>query len=223
MNGPILYVTGTNTGVGKTMLVTLLLRRARARAIRIAALKPFCSGGREDAEQIHALQDFGLTLDEVNPFYFSAPVTPLLAARKEGRSVDLNSTLAAIDKVAAKNLPLIIEGAGGLLSPLGEGFSLMEIIQRRPGKICIVGINSLGVLNHVLLTSRAVHAFEQAVVLMNAKTPDEASEENPAMLRSVLPSTPIAEIPRLDSHKISPQLESSLDQILNWATGNPPA
>ena len=94
MSAPLLYVTGTNTAVGKTTLACLLLRRARERNLRVAAMKPFCSGSREDAEQLHALQTANLTLDEVNPFISpnqsrptSPPATKIASSRRRNRSL----------------------------------------------------------------------------------------------------------------------------------------
>src|SRR4051812_17879055 len=162
MSAPLLYVTGTNTGVGKTTLSRLLLQRPRDRNLRVAAMKPFCTGGRDDAEQLHALQTAGLTLDELNPFYFIEPVTPYIAARNENRSITLNQTVEAIQKIQSKDYPLLIEGAGGLMSPLGDRFTLLDIINERRGRICIVAPNILGVLNSTLLTLKALEPVDLA-------------------------------------------------------------
>ncbi|MFM8358050.1 MAG: ATP-dependent dethiobiotin synthetase BioD, partial [Verrucomicrobiota bacterium] len=78
----IVYVTGTDTGVGKTVLSVVLTRVLQARAF-----KPLCSGGRADARQLRAAQKGRPPLDFINPWHFADPVTPLLAARREGRQV----------------------------------------------------------------------------------------------------------------------------------------
>src|SRR5437868_4825877 len=132
MTAPLLYVTGTNTGVGKTTLACLLLQRARERNLTIAAMKPFCSGGRDDAERLHAIQTAGLTLDELNPFHFTEPLTPYTAARNESQAITLAHTIDSIKKIAARGHPLLIEGAGGLMSPLGDRFTLLDIIRELP-------------------------------------------------------------------------------------------
>jgi dethiobiotin synthetase len=191
MTGPILYVTGVNTGVGKTMLATLLLEHAREKGIRVAAMKPFCSGERDDAIRLHALQTAGLTLEQVNPFYFHEPLTPLLAARKEGRSVSLSNACEAIRKFQSE--PLLIEGAGGLLSPLGEGFSLREIIREIPGKVCVVATNQLGCLNAIFLTLE--QTGPAAIVLMEPEKPDASTRTNADTLRELAPHSFILRIP----------------------------
>lgn len=188
-----LVITGTNTNVGKTTLTRALLQRARERGIAIAAMKPFCTGGREDAEILHNLQTAGLSLDEVNPFHFAPPVTPLIAAREAGPRITLPETLAAIAHVRAKGFPLLIEGAGGLLSPLGEGFDLFDIIKAIDAKVVLVGANQLGVLNHVLLSARLLDRIEFSVVLTSFGAPDESAKSNAALLRELLPNIAVHE------------------------------
>lgn len=182
-----LVITGTNTNVGKTTFARALLQRARERQITIAAMKPFCTGGREDAEILHRLQTADLALDEVNPFHFAPPVTPLIAAREAGQCITVAQTITAIERVRAKNLPLVIEGAGGLLSPLGEGFDLLDIIKAIDAKVVLVGANQLGVLNHVLMSTRLLDGFELTVVLMRFGDVDESAKTNAALLQELLP------------------------------------
>ena len=79
------FITGTDTGVGKTVLTTLLTRFLCERGSNVAALKPVCSGSRADARALRTAMNGALTLDEINPWHFRAPIAPLLAARKENR------------------------------------------------------------------------------------------------------------------------------------------
>jgi hypothetical protein len=115
----ILFITGTDTGVGKTVLTALLGAYLRAQKIRVAALKPICSGGREDAEKICAALGGALTLEKINPWHFRAAIAPALAARLEKKSATRAQVLAHI-RATRKNFDvMLLEGAGGLLSPLG--------------------------------------------------------------------------------------------------------
>src|SRR5258705_9807549 len=91
--GKIIFVTGTDTGVGKTLLTGLLLHHLRTEGCHALAMKPFCSGGRGDVEFLHALQDGELSEREINPFYFHEPVAPLLAARKNARAIHLKDVV----------------------------------------------------------------------------------------------------------------------------------
>src|SRR2546426_834034 len=81
----ILFVTGTDTGVGKTLVVASLLYHLRQRDVSALAMKPFCSGSRADVQLLQRIQDGAVTNEEANPFYFREPVAPLVAARKTGR------------------------------------------------------------------------------------------------------------------------------------------
>src|SRR5690242_10365898 len=83
MNRTTVFIAGTDTGVGKTVLTALLARYWRERGAKVAALKPVCSGGREDARVLQAALNGVLTLDEINPWHFRTPVAPSLAARQE--------------------------------------------------------------------------------------------------------------------------------------------
>src|SRR4051812_41905275 len=99
MASRMIFITGTDTSVGKTVLTGLLVQHARRRGIPVVASKPFCSGGREDAELLHALQDGGRTMDEIHPFYFREALAPLIAARKAKRRITLKIALRRIHAV----------------------------------------------------------------------------------------------------------------------------
>jgi dethiobiotin synthetase len=219
MSAPLLYVTGTNTGVGKTTLACLLLRRARERSQKVAAMKPFCSGGREDAEKLHALQAAGLTLDEVNPFWFQEPVAPYVAARSENRRIHERNTTDAIRKIASRGLPTLIEGAGGLMSPLGERFTLLEVIRALPGRVCIVGSNVLGGINSALLTHLALKGAHMRFVLMNSSAADASARTNADVIREWT-EAPTFEFPflhTLDEENLA--ATAVLDSLLDWWVG----
>src|SRR5580692_10831432 len=123
-----LFITGTDTGVGKTALTVLLVKFLRARGVNAAALKPVCSGSRDDARKIFKAMNGAISLDEINPWYFRAAIAPLLAARRENKIVKLSQVLARIRAMQKRFDVLLVEGAGGLLSPLGENFSSRDLI-----------------------------------------------------------------------------------------------
>ena len=90
------FITGTDTSVGKTVLTALLARHLRERGVNAAALKPICSGRRDDARALRAAMNGALTPDEINPWHFRAPMAPLLAARRERKRVALADVLAQV-------------------------------------------------------------------------------------------------------------------------------
>ena len=138
------FVTGTNTGVGKTVLTALLARHLRERGVNAVALKPVCSGDRADARVLHAVLAGALTLDEINPWHFRAPVAPLLAARREHRRVILADVLAHVRAMQKRFEVVLVEGAGGLLSPLGEKFDSRDLISALRARPIIVAPNQTG-------------------------------------------------------------------------------
>jgi dethiobiotin synthase len=154
----IVFITGTDTGVGKTLLTALLLSQLRQEGCHALAMKPFCSGseaGLGDVDVLYRVQDQELARHEINPFFFPEPLAPLVAARWHGVRVTLDDVLQRIHSVINNHLVpienpnrhaktkrsrqpnlrnhqspvLLIEGAGGLLAPLGEGFNLLDLIE----------------------------------------------------------------------------------------------
>jgi len=195
-----LFITGTGTGVGKTVLTALLARFLRARGVRAAALKPLCSGGRDDARLIFAAMNRELTLDEINPWHFRAAVAPALAAQRETKSVRLVQVVAHLRATQKKFDVVVVEGAGGLLSPLGEDFNSRDLIVALHATPVIVAQNKLGALNHVLLTLEALPKNLRAqakVVLMSPPKPDPATASNGKLLAQFFPTANIFTLPWL--------------------------
>src|SRR6202453_918846 len=98
----IIFITGTDTGVGKTLLTALLLHHLRQSGCPALAIKPFCSGGRADVRLLQSFQRGELTDAEVNPFYFSAPVAPLVELQQTKRDISLNKVVAHIRRIQKK-------------------------------------------------------------------------------------------------------------------------
>lgn len=216
----IIVITGTDTGVGKTMLTALLALLLRARGTNVAALKPLCSGGREDARMLHRAMGNALSLDEINPWHFRAPLAPLLAARREHKLVTLREVVAHIHSMAQRFDTVLMEGAGGLLSPLGEHFSTRELITALGAEVIIVGRNQLGVVNHIRLTLEALPpliAGRSRVVLMSPKRPDAASRSNPRLLQEFLVERRVCVLPVLrnvSGGESNPRIRRALAALL---------
>src|SRR5262245_9717014 len=100
--GKIIFITGTDTGVGKTILTGLLVNHLRAEGVHALAMKPFCSGGRGDVKLLRAMQDAELTEKEINPFYFPEPVAPHVSAKQRKHPVLLGEVVREIKKIAAR-------------------------------------------------------------------------------------------------------------------------
>jgi dethiobiotin synthetase len=196
----ILFVTGTDTGAGKTVLTAMLLAFLRRGGGGALAMKPFCSGSRGDARLLHSLQRECLTLDEVNPFYFDKPLAPAAAAGPGRPKVPLEAALRPIRLLANRCNLLLVEGAGGLLAPLGENYSARDLICRLKCRTIVVCLNQLGVINHVMLTAEALQTAgmkDFTVVMMGVKRPDLSAASNPRMIRKWLPGNPVFCLPYL--------------------------
>jgi dethiobiotin synthetase len=200
MNGKIIFITGTDTGVGKTVLNVLFVKFLRERGVNAAALKPICSGGRDDARKIFAAMDGALSLDEINPWHFRAPIAPLLAARRENKKVKLSQVVAHIRAMQKCFEILMVEGAGGLLSPLGENFNSRDLILALRATPIVVVQNKIGAVNQILLTLEALPRnlrHETRVVLMSPREPDAATKTNAKLLAQFLPAGKLFPLPWL--------------------------
>lgn len=218
------FITGTGTGVGKTVLTGLLLAHLRSIGAPALALKPFCSGSRNDAEVLHSLQDSYISLDEINPFYFPRPLAPYVAAsfgRPKGpqskasrrtHSLSLAAVVTWMNSVYHRRLAafasnkaaqILVEGSGGVLVPLGKDFSVLDLISALADRVIVVAPNILGTLNHSLLTVRALQQAglkRISLVLMDARKPDLSARSNAAVLSELLPRVPVHSVPFLEGH-----------------------
>ena len=192
------FITGTDTGVGKTVLTALLARHLRERGVNAAALKPICSGGRDDARALRAAMNGALTPDEINPWHFRAPIAPLPAARRERRQVRLADVLAHVRAMQKRFDVLLVEGAGGVLSPLGENFNSRDLIAALRATPIVVCPNRLGAVNQVLLTLAALPrsaSCRARVVLMSPPRQDVSTKTNAGLLAEFFDAGRIFELP----------------------------
>jgi dethiobiotin synthetase len=189
VNRAILFITGSDTGVGKTVLATALTRCLVQAGVPVAALKPVGAGGRGDARRLRAAAGAVLTLAEVNPWHFRAPLAPRVAARLEGRRLMLSQVAAHVRRVQKRFRTVVVEGAGGLLSPLGEDFDSRDLLLALRATPVVVCPNRLGAINQTLLVLAALPrglARKAQVVLNSPGKPDPASRSNRRMLSELL-------------------------------------
>jgi len=196
----VVFVAGTDTGVGKTFLTALMLSHLRAQGCDVLAVKPFSSGGRGDARLLNSLQGSTVTLDDMNPFHFSMPLAPLVAARSEGRKLIKRDAIRYLRVSAKRAEILLVEGAGGLLTPLGENFTLMDLISDVNASVLLVGPNQLGVLNQTAMASQCLESagIKKKVVVLSSVTmrkSDRSVVTNRLYLSEILRNTPIYEVP----------------------------
>jgi dethiobiotin synthetase len=187
-----LFVTGTDTDVGKTWVSAALVRAWRAAGVDAVGLKPIGCGGRDDAELLHAASDGVLTLDEVNPVWLQPPLAPYAAAMVEERFVDLGLVRDIYARLAKRHRAVVVEGAGGWLVPILRDYAVSDLAAELSLPVLVVAANRLGVLNHTLLTVESILAkgLRCAGVLLNqVAVPaafDAAAVTNPGILEDLL-------------------------------------
>jgi dethiobiotin synthetase len=142
-----LFVTGTDTGVGKTVLSAVLVASLNRRY-----WKPIQTGASEGTDRAAVVNWAGVTIEDTHAeaFVFDAPVSPHLAARQEGKRIDLESIRRPEDSD-----PIVIEGAGGVLVPVNEDALMIDLIRCLDSEVVIAARTTLGTINHTLLTVEA--------------------------------------------------------------------
>jgi dethiobiotin synthetase len=160
------FITGTDTGVGKTLVAVALTRAFVARGLRCAVMKPVAAGGvltpdglrNDDALELLAASNVAAAYAEVNPWMLATAASPHLAAHIDGVTVDDARILAARDALAARADVLVIEGAGGWYAPVSATRTMADIAGRLALPVILVVGLRLGCLNHALLTREAIRA-----------------------------------------------------------------
>lgn len=196
MKGRGIFITGTDTGVGKTWVTTRLIQKLRASGIDTVGMKPVECGGQEDSLAIFEASggdQAGLTLEMVNPFSLPEPLAP--AAASTPCHIDFPVIRATYDELASRHELVIVEGAGGWLVPLDHERTMADLAAALGLPVILVAANRLGVLNHSLLTVRAIRESGLVCrgVFLNQPdpAPDLSSRTNHAILQKMLPEIAI--------------------------------
>jgi dethiobiotin synthetase len=191
-----LFITGTDTGVGKTFVACALAIALRARGRRVAVLKPVetgVEGEPEDALRLRAAAADAAPLDDICPYRLRAPLAPAVAARLEGVTVDVDRIAALVQRRARAADVLLVEGAGGLLVPLTGRTTYVDLAVRCALPMLLVGANRLGTINHCALTARVAAAAGVALrgfVLSQPSPETDASAATNAEMIAALTGLP---------------------------------
>ncbi|MFN9408123.1 MAG: dethiobiotin synthase [Akkermansiaceae bacterium] len=151
------FITGTDTGVGKTYITKLLVESLRAEGKYAVGFKPISCGDRDDAAILAAVSG-NLPLDEVNPLHFSSGVAPHVAALLENKNIHPAEIIASYQTISEKYDPVIVEGAGGWEVPITENYFVSDLAKDLNLPVILVAANRLGAINHILLTLAAIEA-----------------------------------------------------------------
>lgn len=203
------FVTGTDTGVGKTLVSAGLLHALARHHRRVVGMKPVAAGlvpwgedwASEDAIALRSASTLAVppTLD--NPVLLPDPLSPHIAAARAGVEIDIAAIVASYQALAAQADAVVVEGAGGFLVPLTDTLTGADLAQALTLPVVLVVGMRLGCLNHALLTAEAIRARGLALVgwVANRIDPEMgAADENIAYLRARLNAPLLAEVPYQD-------------------------
>ena len=156
-----IFITGTDTGVGKTYVTATILAELRRQGVKAAAFKPIScgEGGRADARIYHKLMDGQVPLDLLNPVYLQYPLAPSVAAKLEGKRIDLAKIRRTYSQLTTHYSLVLVEGAGGLLVPIKRSYFVADMAKELRLPLLIVSRLGLGTINHSLLTVRQAQAM----------------------------------------------------------------
>jgi len=199
MPGRGIFIAGTDTGVGKTLVACALLHGLAALGLQAAGMKPVAAGARlrrgvrynEDVEQLRAAAGVDVSRKIMNPYCFTPPIAPHLAAREAGQTIRMSVIKRCYVQIAARSDLVVVEGVGGLLVPLAPRFNAAEIPQQLDLPLLLVVGLRLGCLNHALLTVEAAQARGLRIAgwIANAIDPSMARrEQNLQTLRERIPA-----------------------------------
>lgn len=215
------FITGTDTDVGKTWVTLGLLKVLADAGYRTAGFKPVACGGietiqglrNEDALLLGEHATLRASYDEVNPYFFTAPIAPHLAARDAGVRIELARIKAQFDILAARADYVIVEGAGGWLVPLNERETIADMARLFGLPVVMVVGMRLGCLNHALLTAQSIaqHGVPLAGWVANAVQPQFPElERNTAALCERIGAPLLGKVPHLpecDAKQIAAALD----------------
>ncbi|MCU0667862.1 MAG: dethiobiotin synthase [Myxococcota bacterium] len=210
------FITGTDTGVGKTVAGCAIAEALRRRGIDVGVMKPIETGvgaqGPLDAIALIEAAGVNDPIELVCPQRFELPAAPNVAAAREGRSVDVPAIRAAFQALRARHAFLLVEGAGGLLVPIASDFTMADLMAEMELPILVVARGTLGTVNHTLLTLEAIERrglpLAGVVVSHGPRRISGAEEENLVALRELLGTRLVGEI-----EPVSPEASVPADAI----------
>ena len=198
-------MTGTDTGVGKTVVTAALACLLSARGLDVGVVKPFQTGtdleGMTDAEFVYACLGRDFDPDEVSPCRLRAPLSPCFAARAEGVEIPLGDVVSRAKEYVSRHDVTLIEGAGGLFVPVTETVMMADLALELEAPALLVARPGLGTVNHTMLSleyARQKGLPAAGVVISGFPEPaDVASGTNPVLFRDLFSLRLLGVLPRL--------------------------
>lgn len=190
-----IFITGTDTGVGKTYIAVRIAEALRQRGINVGVMKPAETGCRQRNGRLYPSDTMRLVkaagvrdrLEEVNPYRFSRPLAPFAAATLERKRIKPNRIIDAFRELSQKHEFMIVEGAGGIMVPLCEQYLYLDLAQELNLPVVVIARPGLGSINHTLLTIAALKQRKIDIlgVFINSSHPHKtgiAEKTNPEII-----------------------------------------
>jgi dethiobiotin synthetase len=220
-----LFVTGTDTGVGKTVITAGLVRALRARGHAVGVAKPVQSGAlaadvEGDAMLLKTWTGVTDPIEEIAPFCFSAPLAPVVAAALEGRTLALAEVAERVRALAAGyEEGLIVEGAGGLLVPVGEDWTIGDLARELDLPLLVVARAGLGTVNHTVLSVVAARqlGLETVGVVLNGSG-DDSSRTNGRLIERLAAVPVLGRTPELAGEPTAERLQRLVEENVDLDT-----
>jgi dethiobiotin synthetase len=208
-----IFVTGTGTDVGKTFVTAALIRHARAAGRDVAAFKPVASGFEpaqaETSDAGVLLDALGRPLadiDAIAPWRFAAPLSPDMAAAREGRMLDVDAIIAFTREAAASADLVLIEGIGGVMVPLDQRHTVLDWMMALELPVLLVAGSYLGTISHTLTALRVLNERAlrtAAIVVSESPTPGATLDETVAAIARFADGIAVIGLPRLSADAAS--------------------
>ncbi len=220
------FITGTDTGIGKTTLSSVIVRALVAKGFRTAAMKPVAAGAmdvngilyNEDVDTLVSVANVPLPVEIACPYLLRIPISPNLSAAQEGRTIVVSHIVDCYQKICQRAEAVVVEGVGGFLVPFSKDTSSADLAKLlKLPVIMIVGLK-LGCINHALLTAEAVRARGLELVGWIANCVDSGmifSEGNIETLENWLDAPRLGTMPYLKSFERAEQY-LNLSLLPNW-------
>lgn len=199
MQSSSIFITGTDTGCGKTVVSAALVKSFTNQGINCGYMKPISCGKKSDSDAVLIKKLCGLkdSISEINPITFSLPLSPYAAAKRAKRRLTKkgirNKLVKSFTSLSKKHEMLIVEGVGGALVPITKDYLVADLIKDLKIPTIIVARAGLGTLNHTLLTIEALRKRKIKIlgIIMNGYTGKELSEKDNAEIIEQISGIPI--------------------------------
>ena len=221
-----IFVTGTDTGVGKTIVAATLARLLRMRGVRVGVMKPVTSGCRTgngslvSDDALLLCEAAGISISEdIAPYCLREPVAPAEAAKIDGVRIEISRIKEAFQRLCAKYDYVIVEGAGGLMVPLVGGILIADLVRELDLPLLVVSRPNLGTINHTVLTCYSAQQMGLAVagvIVNNYPSSPGLAEQGAAHQIGALCGAPVLGI--WPQHQGIDELDS-IEYLADWLSG----